>query len=161
MSDKEQECHTKNTAITNKLIVVIAYLLTVDQKMEVLLLSVDYWEFDFWYILATLFSFSCLFYLTAPPSIVGNHGKPENISVVEKNSVSLTCEASGIPLPAITWLKDGWPVSLSSSVRILSGMRNVRSLIIRLASYGHSFSLISPSFIFSFWSNSLLYCWSY
>ncbi|XP_012495412.1 PREDICTED: hemicentin-1-like, partial [Propithecus coquereli] len=56
----------------------------------------------------------------APPSITGNHGAPENISVVEKNSVSLTCEASGIPLPSITWLKDGWPVSLSSSVRVLS-----------------------------------------
>ncbi|KAF3823359.1 hypothetical protein GH733_010795, partial [Mirounga leonina] len=55
-----------------------------------------------------------------PPAITGNHGIPENISVVEKNSVSLTCEASGIPLPSITWLKDGWPVNLSSSVRILS-----------------------------------------
>ncbi|KAM9212162.1 hemicentin-1 [Dugong dugon] len=62
----------------------------------------------------------------APPSIVGNHGTPENISVVEKNSVSLACEASGIPLPSITWLKDGWPVSLSSSVRVLSGGRTVR-----------------------------------
>ncbi|XP_049724489.1 hemicentin-1 isoform X1 [Elephas maximus indicus] len=61
-----------------------------------------------------------------PPSIVGNHGTPENISVVEKNSVSLTCEASGIPLPSITWLKDGWPVSLSSSVRTLSGGRTLR-----------------------------------
>ncbi|KAG8517174.1 Hemicentin-1 [Galemys pyrenaicus] len=60
------------------------------------------------------------------PSIIGNHGTPENISVVEKNSVSLTCEASGIPLPTITWLKDGWPVSLSSSVRILSGGRTLR-----------------------------------
>ncbi|XP_004688211.1 PREDICTED: hemicentin-1 [Condylura cristata] len=60
------------------------------------------------------------------PSIIGSHGTPENISVVEKNSVSLTCEASGIPLPTITWLKDGWPVSLSSSVRILSGGRTLR-----------------------------------
>ncbi|KAI4578501.1 hypothetical protein MJG53_011356 [Ovis ammon polii x Ovis aries] len=55
-----------------------------------------------------------------PPSIIGNHRTPENISVVEKSSVSLNCEASGIPLPSITWLKDGWPVNLSSSLRILS-----------------------------------------
>ncbi|XP_007935886.1 hemicentin-1 [Orycteropus afer afer] len=61
-----------------------------------------------------------------PPSIIGNHGTPENISVIEKNSVSLTCEASGIPLPSITWLKDGWPISLSSSLRILSGGRTLR-----------------------------------
>ncbi|XP_021053028.1 hemicentin-1 [Mus pahari] len=62
----------------------------------------------------------------APPSIIGNHGVPENVSVVEKSSVSLTCEASGIPLPSITWLKDGWPVNLGSSVRILSGGRMLR-----------------------------------
>ncbi|XP_077758048.1 hemicentin-1 isoform X2 [Canis aureus] len=71
-----------------------------------------------------------------PPSIIGNHGIPENISVVEKNSVSLTCEASGIPLPSITWLKDGWPVSLSSSVRILSGGRTLRLMQTRLEDAG-------------------------
>uniref|UniRef100_A0A8D0P964 Hemicentin-1 n=1 Tax=Sus scrofa TaxID=9823 RepID=A0A8D0P964_PIG len=72
-----------------------------------------------------------------PPSIIGSHRTPENISVVEKNSVSLTCEASGIPLPSITWLKDGWPLNLSSSLRILSGISNSYTLIIWLASYGH------------------------
>ncbi|XP_059001185.1 hemicentin-1 isoform X2 [Mustela lutreola] len=71
-----------------------------------------------------------------PPSIIGNHGIPENISVVEKNSVSLTCEASGIPLPSITWLKDGWPVSLSSSVRILSGGRTLRLMQTRVEDAG-------------------------
>ncbi|XP_012591877.2 hemicentin-1 [Microcebus murinus] len=72
----------------------------------------------------------------APPSIMGNHGAPENVSVVEKNSVSLTCEASGIPLPSITWLKDGWPVSLSSSVRILSGGRTLRLMQTRMEDAG-------------------------
>ncbi|XP_004768021.1 hemicentin-1 isoform X1 [Mustela putorius furo] len=71
-----------------------------------------------------------------PPSIIGNHGIPDNISVVEKNSVSLTCEASGIPLPSITWLKDGWPVSLSSSVRILSGGRTLRLMQTRVEDAG-------------------------
>ncbi|XP_011902754.1 PREDICTED: hemicentin-1 isoform X2 [Cercocebus atys] len=72
----------------------------------------------------------------APPSIIGNHRSPENISVVEKNSVSLTCEASGIPLPSITWLKDGWPVSLSNSVRILSGGRMLRLMQTRMEDAG-------------------------
>ncbi|ELV11507.1 Hemicentin-1 [Tupaia chinensis] len=72
----------------------------------------------------------------APPSIIGNHGTPENISVVEKNSVSLACEASGIPLPSITWLKDGWPISLSNSVRILSGGRMLRLLQTRVEDAG-------------------------
>ncbi|XP_019490993.1 PREDICTED: hemicentin-1 [Hipposideros armiger] len=71
-----------------------------------------------------------------PPTIIGNHGTPENISVVEKNSVSLTCEASGIPLPSITWLKDGWPISLSSSVRILSGGRILRLIQTRIEDAG-------------------------
>ncbi|XP_075384531.1 hemicentin-1 isoform X2 [Tenrec ecaudatus] len=71
-----------------------------------------------------------------PPSIIGNHGTPENISVVEKNSVSLTCEASGIPLPSTTWLKDGWPVNLSTSVRILSGGRMLRLMQTRTEDAG-------------------------
>ncbi|KAM6165457.1 hemicentin-1 [Erethizon dorsatum] len=71
-----------------------------------------------------------------PPSIIGNHGTPENISVVEKNSVSLTCEASGIPLPSITWLKDGWPVSLSGTVRILAGGRTLRLIQARMEDTG-------------------------
>ncbi|XP_065505206.1 hemicentin-1 isoform X3 [Caloenas nicobarica] len=61
-----------------------------------------------------------------PPSIAGDLRVPENISIVEKNPVSLVCEASGIPLPAITWLKNGWPVTSNNSVRILSGGRTLR-----------------------------------
>uniref|UniRef100_A0A8C3YS46 Hemicentin-1 n=1 Tax=Catagonus wagneri TaxID=51154 RepID=A0A8C3YS46_9CETA len=71
-----------------------------------------------------------------PPSIIGNHRTSENISVVEKNSVSLTCEASGIPLPSITWLKDGWPISLSSSLRILSGGRTLRLMQTKIEDAG-------------------------
>uniref|UniRef100_A0A3P8SMA9 Ig-like domain-containing protein n=1 Tax=Amphiprion percula TaxID=161767 RepID=A0A3P8SMA9_AMPPE len=56
-----------------------------------------------------------------PPSIIGQVHFPENVSVVLKNPVALSCEASGIPLPAISWLKDSRPVKATSSVRILSG----------------------------------------
>ncbi|MEQ2159098.1 hypothetical protein GOODEAATRI_019054, partial [Goodea atripinnis] len=45
----------------------------------------------------------------------------ENVSVVVKNPASLSCEVSGIPLPSISWLKDGRPVKTTSLVRILSG----------------------------------------
>ncbi|KAM7388095.1 hypothetical protein PAMP_024296 [Pampus punctatissimus] len=55
-----------------------------------------------------------------PPSIIGQIQFPENVSVVVKNPVALSCEASGIPLPAITWLKDGRPIKGTSSVRVLS-----------------------------------------
>ncbi|XP_036375886.1 hemicentin-1 [Megalops cyprinoides] len=61
-----------------------------------------------------------------PPVISGQTQAPENVSVVLKNPVALTCEASGIPLPSITWLKDGRPISTSSSVRVISGGRTLR-----------------------------------
>ncbi|XP_062920094.1 hemicentin-1 isoform X2 [Mobula hypostoma] len=61
-----------------------------------------------------------------PPSISGALGVPENVSVLVKNPVILICEASGIPLPSITWLKDGQPISLSNALRILSGGRILR-----------------------------------
>ncbi|XP_078498867.1 hemicentin-1 [Lissotriton helveticus] len=63
-----------------------------------------------------------------PPSILGDFGVPENITVVERNPVTLTCEASGIPLPSVAWLKDGRPIRPSSSVRLLSGARTLRLL---------------------------------
>ncbi|XP_061539337.1 LOW QUALITY PROTEIN: hemicentin-1 [Phycodurus eques] len=61
-----------------------------------------------------------------PPTIIGEVQFPKNVSVVVKNTVALSCEASGIPLPAITWLKDGRPIRGTSSVRVLSGGRNLR-----------------------------------
>ncbi|KAI1891477.1 hypothetical protein AGOR_G00144220 [Albula goreensis] len=61
-----------------------------------------------------------------PPIISGQTHVPENVSVVVKNPVALTCEASGIPLPAITWLKDGRPITMSNSVRVISGGRTLR-----------------------------------
>ncbi|XP_056893820.1 hemicentin-1 isoform X2 [Takifugu flavidus] len=60
-----------------------------------------------------------------PPIITGQVEAPENVSVVVKNPIALSCEASGIPLPAISWLKDGHPVKVSSSVHVLSGGRSL------------------------------------
>ncbi|MCJ8749980.1 hypothetical protein PDJAM_G00193750 [Pangasius djambal] len=61
-----------------------------------------------------------------PASISGNTQGTENVTVVVRNPVALTCEASGIPLPVITWLKDGRPISMSGSVRVISGGRSLR-----------------------------------
>ncbi|XP_066048296.1 hemicentin-1 [Chamaea fasciata] len=72
-----------------------------------------------------------------PPSIGGYLQLPENISAVDKNPISLVCEASGIPLPATTWLKNGLPITLNSSVRILSGGRTLRLSPAGAADEGH------------------------
>ncbi|XP_077188775.1 hemicentin-1 isoform X2 [Paroedura picta] len=71
-----------------------------------------------------------------PPNIVGDLTVPENVSVVEKNPITLICETSGIPHPSITWLKYGQPVSLSPSVRILSGGRMLRLMQVNVDDAG-------------------------
>lgn len=74
-------------------------------------------------ILHFVLSYLCPSFLLwpVPPIITGQVEAPENVSVVVKNPIALRCEASGIPLPAISWLKDGHPVKVSSSVHVLSG----------------------------------------
>ncbi|XP_067391212.1 hemicentin-1 isoform X2 [Emydura macquarii macquarii] len=78
-----------------------------------------------------------------PPSVVGDLEMPENISVVEKNPVTLICEASGIPLPSITWLKNGRPILLNSSIRILSGGRALRLMHTKVEDMGQYTCLVT------------------
>ncbi|KAG7230562.1 hypothetical protein INR49_025278 [Caranx melampygus] len=80
-----------------------------------------------------------------PPSIIGQVQVPENVSVVVKNPVALNCEASGIPLPAISWLKDGRPVKATSSVRILSGGRSLRLMHAAVEDAGRYTCIVSNS----------------
>ncbi|XP_051232997.1 hemicentin-1 isoform X2 [Dicentrarchus labrax] len=80
-----------------------------------------------------------------PPSIIGQVKVPENVSVVVKNPVALNCEASGIPLPAITWLKDGRPIKASSSVRVLSGGRSLRLMHAAVEDAGRYTCIVSNS----------------
>ena len=44
------------------------------------------------------------FILTAPPKFTK---RPANTEVLEGSSASLECQASGYPVPAIAWTKDG------------------------------------------------------
>ncbi|XP_051803642.1 hemicentin-1 [Acanthochromis polyacanthus] len=80
-----------------------------------------------------------------PPSIIGQVQFPENVSVVVKNPVALSCEASGIPLPAISWLKDGQPIKATSSVRILSGGRSLRLMHTAVEDAGRYTCIVSNS----------------
>ncbi|CAM9592142.1 unnamed protein product [Lampetra fluviatilis] len=51
-----------------------------------------------------------------PPSL-DNAGGTEELTVVRGTALSVSCEASGSPAPAVTWLKDGEPLSLGPHVR--------------------------------------------
>ncbi|KAM9324527.1 hemicentin-1 [Gastrophryne carolinensis] len=55
------------------------------------------------------------------PKIGGMHNDHENISVVEKNPVTLTCEVTGIPPPKITWYKDGKVIYPDNTPQLMSG----------------------------------------
>ncbi|KAM8931068.1 hemicentin-1 [Pelodytes ibericus] len=59
-----------------------------------------------------------------PPTIIGNHF--ENVTVVENNFISLTCEVTGFPPPAVSWLKDDNVLSQSSHHFIVPGGRIVQ-----------------------------------
>ncbi|KAG8436526.1 hypothetical protein GDO86_007581 [Hymenochirus boettgeri] len=59
--------------------------------------------------------------ILVPPRFSGGLQKHENISIAEKNPLTLTCEVSGTPPPKVTWYKDGQPVSLRDSPQNISG----------------------------------------
>uniref|UniRef100_A0A3Q4HTJ7 Hemicentin 1 n=1 Tax=Neolamprologus brichardi TaxID=32507 RepID=A0A3Q4HTJ7_NEOBR len=80
-----------------------------------------------------------------PPSIIGQVQFPENVSVVMRNPVALICEASGIPLPTISWLKDGQPIKTTSSARILSGGRSLRLMHAAAEDAGRYTCIVSNS----------------
>ncbi|XP_008940595.1 PREDICTED: hemicentin-2-like, partial [Merops nubicus] len=56
-----------------------------------------------------------------PPEFVQGSGSTTNVSVSLQGSMTLTCEATGIPLPTVTWSWDGSPVTPSEHIQVLSG----------------------------------------
>lgn len=70
-----------------------------------------------WFLHLLLLLIFILYLFSVPPSISGNH---EMVTVVVNNPVRLECEARGIPVPILTWLKDGSPVSsFSNGLQVL------------------------------------------
>ncbi|KAM5295481.1 hemicentin-1 isoform 3-T3 [Glossophaga mutica] len=65
-----------------------------------------------------LFALSVL----VPPHIVGENTL-EDVKVKEKQSVTLTCEVTGNPVPEIAWLKDGQPLQEDDTHHSMSGGR--------------------------------------
>lgn len=60
-----------------------------------------------------------------PPYIDPTASSQDNITVIENQQLVINCPISGIPLPDITWYKDGHIISPDSHVTITSNGRRL------------------------------------
>ncbi|XP_074702115.1 hemicentin-2-like [Strix aluco] len=56
-----------------------------------------------------------------PPEFIQGSGSTTNVSISLQGSLTLTCEATGVPLPTVTWSWNGSPVTPSEHTHVLSG----------------------------------------
>lgn len=75
------------------------------------------------------------FSLSDPPRIKGS-GIAAEVTVVVNHVLELHCEASGIPTPSLTWLKDGRPLPLTDSLRLLQGGEVLRVALAQVSGQG-------------------------
>ncbi|KAM9256723.1 LOW QUALITY PROTEIN: hemicentin-2 [Cariama cristata] len=78
-----------------------------------------------------------------PPEFIQGSGSTTNVSVSLQGSLTLTCEATGVPLPTVTWSWDGSPVTPSEHTHVLSGGWLLRLTRARAQDGGHYSCLAS------------------
>ncbi|XP_072739134.1 hemicentin-2-like [Ciconia boyciana] len=78
-----------------------------------------------------------------PPEFIQGSGSTTNVSVSLHRALTLTCEATGIPLPTVTWSWDGSPVTPSKHIHMLSGGWLLRLSRARAQDAGHYSCLAS------------------
>ena len=49
------------------------------------------------------------------PPTVDNPGEVEDVEVIETQTVYMSCPASGIPLPQITWFRNEAPIKANTT----------------------------------------------
>ncbi|XP_065551612.1 hemicentin-2 [Lathamus discolor] len=76
-----------------------------------------------------------------PPEFI--QGSTTNTSVSLQGSLTLTCEATGVPLPTVTWSRDGSPITPSEHTHVLSGGWLLRLTRARAQDGGHYSCLAS------------------
>lgn len=63
---------------------------------------------------------------TEPPHINGSD-EPAELSVIVNNPLELLCISSGIPVPKISWMKDGRPLLQNDNVHVLREVLRITS----------------------------------
>ncbi|KFP19290.1 Hemicentin-2, partial [Egretta garzetta] len=78
-----------------------------------------------------------------PPEFIQGSGSTTNVSVSLHEALMLTCEATGVPLPTVTWFWGGSPVAPSEHTHVLSGGWLLRLTRARAQDGGHYSCLAS------------------
>ncbi|KAM6237533.1 hemicentin-2 [Spheniscus humboldti] len=78
-----------------------------------------------------------------PPEFIQGSGSTTNVSVSLHGALMLTCEATGVPLPTVTWSWDGSPITPSEHTHVLSGGWLLRLTRARAQDGGHYSCLAS------------------
>ena len=75
---------------------------------------------------ANISYFFSFFSSSVRPTISNSGSHPTEIIVTRGKSVSLECEVEGIPQPAVTWMKDGRPLTKGRGMEIMDEGRVVQ-----------------------------------
>ncbi|NXP11725.1 HMCN2 protein, partial [Thinocorus orbignyianus] len=78
-----------------------------------------------------------------PPEFIQGSGLTTNVSVSLHGALTLTCETTGVPLPTVTWSREGSPVTPSQHMHVLSGGWMLRLSRVRAQDGGHYSCLAS------------------
>lgn len=57
------------------------------------------------------------------PSIRRGEGETDDITVIKGGNITLDCAAEGVPKPAVSWLKDGRPITGQHGAKVLNDGR--------------------------------------
>lgn len=96
----------------------------------------------FIYFIIFLFSYplqlapSRVFLISVRPSIKHSTRVTDDVAVTKGGNVTLQCAAEGIPRPAVTWLKDGRPLSGHQRAKILNEGRLLQIRNVKVSDTG-------------------------
>lgn len=76
------------------------------------------------------------FLIAVRPSIKHSKGVSDDVAVTKGGDVSLQCAAEGVPRPAVTWLKDGRPISGQHRAKILNEGRLLQIKNVKVSDTG-------------------------
>lgn len=81
-----------------------------------------HWQFEkcMLILLASMCTISLAFLTSVRPSIRLSEGDSDDIAVTKGGDVTLQCAAEGVPQPAVTWLKDGRPITGQHGAKVLN-----------------------------------------